>query len=202
MSHGEFQNLMSRRDNQMKYMAFLCSSLILAVSIACSGTSTGDEIGPTAQEEGRDAVADLAGIDRPLSFKVARVLEYGQNEEGTSPESSAEDRLKASTLEFSEDGAFVYNTTRGLSTLYPVQGKYRVEDDGIGFSGSKTHSYGSAGEASVTVEGKVDLDASEGPVAAVVVREKITASTSAYGGTRSINETSVFSGKLLLEPAS
>jgi hypothetical protein len=186
----------------MKYIALLCSSLILAVSIACSGTPTGDEMVPTAQEEGRDAAPNFAGIDRSLSFKVARVLEYDQNEEGTSPESSVEDRLKASTLEFSEDGAFVYNTTRGLSTLYPIQGKYRVEDNEVDFSGSKTHSYGSAGEASVTVEGKVDLDASEGPVAAVVVREKITASTSAYGGTRSTNKTSVFSGRLLLEPAS
>jgi hypothetical protein len=183
----------------MKYVVLFCSSLILAVSIACSGVSTGDETGPATQEEAGNA-SGLAGAEWPLSFKVARVLEYGQNEGGTEPESAVEDRLKTSTLEFSEDGAFVYNTTRGISTLYPVQGKYRVEGNGVLFSGSKTHSYGSAGESSVTVEGEVDLDASDGPVAAVVVREKITASTSAYGGTRSTNETSVFSGNLLLEP--
>jgi hypothetical protein len=185
----------------MKYIVLFCSSLILVVSIACSGASTGDRIGPTAQEEGAGNARDLAGTDWPLAFKVARVLEYDQNEGGTEPESAVEDRLKTSTLEFSEDSAFVYNTTRGISTLYPVQGKYRIEGNEVVFSGSKTHSYGSEGAASVTVEGKVDLDASEGPVAAVVVREKITASTNAYGGTRSINETSVFSGNLLLEPA-
>jgi hypothetical protein len=184
----------------MKYLVLFCASLILAVGVACLGASSGDEVGTDNLQEGAGNAPDFAGLEWPVSFKVAEVLEYGQNEGGTEPDSAVADRLEASTLEFSEDGAFVYNTTRGLSTLYPVQGKYRVEGNGVVFSGSKTHSYGGAGEASVTVEGEVNLDSSEGPVAAVVVREKITASTSAYGGTRSTNKTSVISGELLLEP--
>jgi hypothetical protein len=184
----------------MKYAILFCFSLILAVGIACSGVSLGDERGPNVQER-TDNTPGLTGLEWPVSFKVARVLEYGQNEGGTEPASSIEDRLKASTLDFSEDGTFVYNTTRGLSTLYPVQGKYRVEGNGVVFSGSKTHSYGDAGEAAVTVEGEVNLEAGDGPIADLVVTEKITASTSAYGGSRSTNKTSVFSGNLLLEPA-
>jgi hypothetical protein len=183
----------------VKYIVLLYCSIILVASIACSGAPAGDDIDPSAREEGASNVPVPAGVEWPMSFKVARVLEYDQLEGIAEQESSIEDRLKASTLEFSEHGAFAYNTTRGIRTLYPVQGKYQVEGNGMVFSGSKTHSYGSEGESSVTVEGKVDLDASEGPVAAVVVRERITASTSAYGGIRSTNKTSVFSGNLLLE---
>lgn len=183
----------------MRLWVLFCSSLILAVGIACSGVSRGDKISPNVQEEAGN-IPGLAGVEWPLSFKVARVLEYDQREGRPEPESSIEDRLKASTLEFSEDGAFVYNTTRGVSTLYPVRGKYRVEGNGVVFSGSKTHSYGRAGDSSVNVEGEVNLNASDGPVASVLVREKTTASTSDYGGLRSTKNTSVFSGNLLLEP--
>ena len=182
----------------MKSWIFFWVSLMLAAAMACMGASPGDDVSP-ASPEGADSNG-LGGIEWPVSFRVARVLEYDQGEGEPPTTSSIEDRFMTSTFEFNADGTFVYDTARGISTLYPVSGNYRVENDGILFSGSKNHSYGSAGDASVDVEGEVDISATDGPVARVTVTEKINASTSDYGSVRSTNKTSVYSGSLLLEP--
>jgi hypothetical protein len=78
-------------------------------------------------------------------------------------------------------------------------GEYRIEDNMLVFSGSRMHSYGSVGDTSVSIEGKIDLKASE-PVASVLVKEQASAAMDDYGSTFSTNKNSMYSSKLLLEP--
>jgi hypothetical protein len=203
----------------MKLGFLFCLSLtLLMATIACSNVSSGNEMGPTAQDQVGGGSSDRPeqvpesgiasdegnnsappAIEWPLSFRVSKVLELDQREGKSGSGPSVEERLQASTLNFLADGTFTYDTSRGLSTLYPVKGEYQLEERVLVFSGSKTHSYGQAGDASVNIEGEVDLNA-DAPVASVLVKEKSTTVVNEYGGTRSADKTSTYSSKLLLEP--
>jgi hypothetical protein len=204
----------------MKSSFLFCLSLILLVTgIACSGVSSGNSTAPAVQDEAAGSGSDrpeqvlesgaitdegsnpdAAAVELPLSFKVARVLELEQREGGQSESGpSVEERLQASTLDFLADGTFTYDTSRGVSTLYPVQGEYQLEGRILVFSGSRSHSYGPTGDASVNIEGEVDLNG-DAPVASVLVEEKSTTVTNDYGGTLSTDKTSTYSSTLLLEP--
>ncbi len=59
------------------------------------------------------------------------------------------------------------------------------------FSGSKSHSYRPTGDASVNVEGEIDING-DAPVASVLVEEKSTTITNDYGGTLSSDKTSMY----------
>lgn len=203
----------------MKLGLLFCLSLVLLMpGIACLGASSGGGTAPAVQDEAAgggsdqpepvpesDTVTDAGNnpeppaVEWPLSFKVAEVLQLEQRKGQSGPGNSVEERLKASTLDFLADGTFTYDTSRGVSTLYPVQGKYQLEDGILAFSGSKTHSYGETGDASVNIEGEIDLNA-ETPVASVLVEEKTITQTREYGGIMSTDKTSAYSSELLLEP--
>jgi hypothetical protein len=187
---------------KMKRRVFFFSGLIiLAMAVACSNVSLGNEPDPGKPEPSAQAGnTDLPNVEWPLSFKVSKILELQQREGNPGLGSSIEEKLQGSTLEFSADGTFVYDTTRGVSTLYPVSGKYQLRDNVAVFSGSRTHSYGGRiGDSSVSIEGKIDLSANE-PVASLLIKEGTSASTGAYGS-RSTEQRSSYSSELLLEPA-
>jgi hypothetical protein len=202
-------------------LGVLCylSLILLVASIACSGVSSGSDTAPTVQNETADGSADrpkqdhkssgevpgeaaspaLPSVEWPLAFKGSKVLQLDQQEGKPEPGSIIQERLQTSTWEFREDRTFTYDTDRGVSTLYPVTGQYRLEDNVLVFSGSRKHSYGSAGDSSVSIEGKIDLKASK-LVASVLVKEKATAAMDDYGNTFSTDKTSTYSSNLLLEP--
>ena len=201
-------------------LGILCylSLILLAASVACSGVSSGSDTAPTVQDEADSGGSnrpeqgpesgvvmdennnpDTAAVELPLSFKVTRVLELEQREGQSESGPSIEERLQASTLNFLANGTFTYDTSRGVSTLYPIRGKYQLEERVLIFSGSKSHSYGPTGDASVNIEGKIDING-DAPVASVLVEEKSTTITNDYGGTLSTDKTSTYSSKLLLEP--
>jgi hypothetical protein len=198
-------------------LLFGFSLILLALAVACSGVSSGNQTTPSTQDQAGGNLdqpdqtpesgqvpdegnnPDPAAVEWLLSFKVSKVLELEQSEGQPEAQSSIEQRLQGSTWEFSDDGTFTYDTTRGVSTLYPVEGEYEFEDNVLTFSGKRTHSYGTVGDSSVSVEGKIDLNV-DAPVASVTVEEKATASTDDYGGTFSTNKNSKYSSELLLEP--
>jgi hypothetical protein len=148
---------------------------------------------------GEAASPALPSVEWPLAFKGSKVPQLDQQEGKPESGSIIQERLQTSTWEFREDRTFTYDTDRGVSTLYPVTGQYRLEDNVLVFSGSRKHSYGSAGDSSVSIEGKIDLKVSE-LVASVLVKEKATAAMDDYDNTFSIDKTSTYSSKLLLEP--
>jgi hypothetical protein len=202
-------------------LGVLCylSLILLVASAACSGTSSGSDMAPTVQNEtaggssdrpkqdhkssgevpGEAASPALPSVEWPLAFKGSKVPQLDQQEGKPESGSIIQERLQTSTWEFREDRTFTYDTDRGVSTLYPVTGQYRLEDNVLVFSGSRKHSYGSAGDSSVSIEGKIDLKVSE-LVASVLVKEKATAAMDDYDNTFSIDKTSTYSSKLLLEP--
>src|SRR5918999_555228 len=202
-------------------LGVLCylSLILLVASAACSGTSSGSDMAPTVQNEaagggsdrpkqdhkssgevpGEAASPALPSVEWPLAFKGSKVLQLDQQEGKPESGSIIQERLQTSTWEFREDRTFTYNTDREVSTLYPVTGQYRLEDNVLVFSGSRKHSYESAGDSSVSIEGKIDLKTSE-LVALVLVKEKATAAMDDYGNTFSTDKTSTYSSKLLLEP--
>ena len=197
---------------------FHVSLILLLVGVACSSVSSENDAGPTVQDQGGDnsdrleqspksgKTADEGNnpaptdVEWPLSFRVSRVLELDLREGKPEQEASIEERLQASTWEFFADGTFAYDTSRGVSTLYPIKGKYRLEERVLVFSGGRNHSYGPAGDASVNIEGEIGLNP-DAPVASVLVKEKSTTVTNEYGGTMSTDKRSTYSSKLLLEPA-
>jgi hypothetical protein len=205
--------------DQMKSGLLFCLSLALLMAVvACSTVSSGNEEGAAAPEPaapnsdqpapdpqssagvpGETGGSELPAIEWPLTFKGAKVLQLDQQEGKPESGTIIEERLQTSTWEFLEDGTFTYDTERGVSTLYPVTGQYQLENNVLVFSGSRSHSYGSAGDSSVSIEGKIDLNASE-PVASVLVKEKATAAMDDYGSTFSTNKNSTYSSELLLEP--
>jgi hypothetical protein len=200
-------------------LGVLCylSLILLVASVACSGASSGSDTAPTVQDEAAGGGSnrpeqvpesgpvmdennnpDTAAVELPLSLKVTRVLELEQREGQSESGPSIEERLQASTLDFRADGTFTYDTSRGVSTLYPIQGKYQLKERVLTFSGSKSHSYGPTGDASVNIEGEIDLH-SDAPVASVLVKEKSTTVINDYGGTRSSEKRATYSSKLQLE---
>jgi hypothetical protein len=202
----------------MKSALLFCFSLVLLTAVvACATISSENEVGPTTPEPtgpssdqpapdlksgeppGEAASPDLPAIEWPLAFKGSKVLQLDQQEGKPESGSIIEERLQTSTWEFLEDGTFTYDTARGVSTLYPVTGEYHLEDNVLVFSGSRKHSYGSVGDSSVSIEGKIDLKASE-PVASVRVKEQATTSMDDYGSAFSTNKNSTYSSELLLEP--
>jgi hypothetical protein len=202
-------------------LGVLCylSLILLVASAACSGTSSGSDTAPTVQNKATGGSSDrpkqdhkssgevpgeaaspaLPPVEWPLAFKGSKVLQLDQQEGKPESGSIIQERLQTSTWEFREDRTFTYDTDRGVSTLYPVTGQYRLEDNVLVFSGSRKHSYGSAGDSSVSIEGKIDLKASK-LVASVLVKEKATAAMDDYGNTFSTDKTSTYSSNLLLEP--
>ena len=201
-------------------LGVLCylSLILLVASVACSGASSGSDTAPTVQDEAAGGGSnrpeqvpesgpvmdennnpDTAAVELPLSFKVTRVLELEQREGQSESGPSIEERLQASTLDFRADGTFTYDTSRGVSTLYPIQGKYQLKERVLTFSGNKSYSYGPTGNASVNVEGEIDLHG-DAPVASVLVNEKSTTVINDYGGTRSSEKRATYSSKLQLEP--
>jgi hypothetical protein len=202
-------------------LGVLCylSLILLVASAACSGTSSGSDTAPTVQNKAAGGSSDrpkqdhkssgevpgeaaspaLPSVEWPLAFKGSKVLQLDQQEGKPESGSIIQERLQTSTWEFREDRTFTYDTDRGVSTLYPVTGQYRLEDNVLVFSGSRKHSYGSAGDSSVSIEGKIDLKASK-LVASVLVKEKATAAMDDYGNTFSTDKTSTYSSNLLLEP--
>jgi hypothetical protein len=193
-------------------LGVLCylSLILLVASVACSDASSGSDTAPTVQDEAAGGGSNRPeqvpesgpvtdAVELPLSLKVTRVLELEQREGQSESGPSIEERLQASTLDFRADGTFTYDTSRGVSTLYPIQGKYQLKERVLTFSGSKSHSYGPTGDASVNIEGKIDLHG-DTPVASVLVKEKSTTVINEYGGTRSSGKRATYSSKLQLEP--